>query len=126
MISYLRSSIVTESHGFHFGFYAEEPYVEADPDYVILKFPLLFEETVKDMEVIGRLLRKKFIRIFSSELEEIRRDYLLSIYAESGRVFEKMLKTDDKEGKQKVYYGEYDGGINHSNWYHIGENKWSI
>ena len=111
IIGFLRSSIVSESYAFYFGFYEDELFVEENPDYIILKLPIFFEGVEEDIIEIEKLLRRKFIRVFSSEIEEIRRHYMIKIF-EKCEVLFKYILEEDKIGKKEgiqVFYGEYMG-----------------
>ncbi len=111
IIGYLRSSIVSESHAFYFGFYTNELFVEENPDYVMVKLPAFFDGIEEDIIEIEKLLEKNFIRIFTSEIEEIRRHYMVKIYERCGMLFEHVLEDESNEIKEgiKVFYGEYMG-----------------
>lgn len=109
VISYLRSSAVTESHEFYFAYYADEPFIEEEPDGVILEFGEFFHGLEEDISELKNCLSKKFIRIFSSELEEIRRSYTLCIYAECEKLFCWVLDNVSEQIGIDVWYGEYMG-----------------
>lgn len=109
VIGYLRSSIITESHAFYFGFYKDELFVEENPDYVVLKLSLLFEGVEEDIKEMETLLRKMFVRIFASEIEEIRRNYMLRVYVECKQIFEKILEENCDKKESEVFFGEYMG-----------------
>lgn len=109
IISYLRSSIVTGSNEFLFAFYSDEPYVEEEPDKVIWQMDDLFRDTEDDMIEVDKMLRERFIRILSSEIETIRRSYMIKLYEKCKKLFQQIVENiEDKEGI-KVYYGEYMG-----------------
>lgn len=111
IISYLRSSIVTRSNDFLFIFYSGEPYVEEEPDQVFWQVEDILRGTEKDMIEIEMILRKKFIRIISCEMESIRREYMIELYAECKKLFQLILSDIKEKEGIKVYYGEYMGEV---------------
>ena len=74
VISCLRSSYITGSFDFYIAFYAGEPFVEEEPDSAYYSMAVFWDGIGEDLERMGKKLRRKFIRVMSSETEEIRRD----------------------------------------------------
>lgn len=87
VISFLRSSYITGSHEFYIAYYFDEPFVEEEPDSRYYSLGLLFEGIDNDLDCINKELGKKYIRIMSSEKEEIRRWFVNNIYIRLGKIF---------------------------------------
>ncbi len=104
VISYLRSSYITESHAFCIAQYTDEPFVEEEPDSMYYSMRALFEGIEDDYKKLNKLLGSKYIRIMASEKEEIRRWYMEHIYAKLYEVF-KLILADTKY--KNIYYGGY-------------------
>lgn len=104
VISYLRSSYITGSHAFYIAQYADEPFVEEEPDSVYYSMGSLFEGVEEDYRRLHKLLESKYIRIMASEKEEVRRWYMDNIYSKLYEVF-KLLLADTKY--KNIFYGSY-------------------
>ncbi len=104
VISYLRSSYITGSHAFYIAQYADEPFVEEEPDSVYYSMGLLFEGVEADYRSLIKLLSEKYIRIMASEKEEVRRWYMEHIYRKLYEVF-KLLLADTRY--KNIFYGSY-------------------
>lgn len=111
VISYLRSSYVTGSHEFYIAYYANEPFVEEEPDSIYYGMRLLFDGVEDDLECLIKLLENKYIRIMASEKEEIRRWYIQQIYRKFYEVFKLLLTDMQKEKCGNIFYGSYMGEI---------------
>lgn len=104
VIAYLRSSYITGSHAFYIAKYADEPFVEEEPDSVFYSMGSLFGGVEEDYKRLHKLLEGKYIRIMASEKEEVRRWYMEHIYCKLYEVF-KLLLADTKY--KNIFYGSY-------------------
>ena len=111
MISFLRSSYITESHEFYIAYYFDEPFVEEEPDSRYYDLGLLFEGIDNDLECMNKELGKKFIRILSSEKEEIRRWFVDNIYIGLGKSFKLLFEDIQPQRNLEVFYGSYMGEL---------------
>ena len=107
IISSLRSSYITGSFDFYIAFYADEPFVEEEPDSVCCSMKFLLEGIGEDLECMEKKLRKQFIRVMSSEVEEIRRWYMEEIYGEFEGIFRRLLEDMKEERHVDVFFGSY-------------------
>ncbi len=107
VISYLRSSYITEAAEFYIAYYSDEPFVEEEPDGICYSMRELLKGVEDDREVLNRKLKEKFIRCKASEQEEIRRWYMDWIYREMEGIFEAALENMEGEKLMDVYYGNY-------------------
>lgn len=104
VISYLRSSYITGSHAFCIAQYADEPFVEEEPDSLYYSMSALFEGVEDDCQKLNKALQSKYIRIMASEKEEIRRWHMQHIYSKLYEVF-KLILANTKY--KNIYYGGY-------------------
>lgn len=111
VISFLRSSYITESHEFYIAYYFDEPFVEEEPDSRYYDLGLLFEGIDNDLECMNKELGKKFIRILSSEKEEIRRWFVDNIYIGLGKSFKLLFEDIQPQRNLEVFYGSYMGEL---------------
>ncbi|MCL1990318.1 MAG: hypothetical protein FWG67_05430 [Defluviitaleaceae bacterium] len=99
VISYLKSSYVTNSHHFKIAIYAKAPFVELYPCCEYIDMKLLFSGVEADIELFVKELRRKFAHFLKSEQEEIRRYYMELLYVESELVFKLILAQIYKNEK---------------------------
>lgn len=116
VLSFLRSSYLTESHKFLLTFYREEPFLEEEPDYMVLDLYHFFASTSADLQKLKKEIEKKFVHIFAAEQEEIRRWYMEELYQGFGRVLFSIVEKQE-EGMD-IFYG---GFMEELNW--IGRIK---
>lgn len=107
VISYLRSSFITQNHEFYISCYSGEPFVEECPDGVFYSLKTYFKEIEDDYLILEKLVKSKFIQVFSWELEEIRRNYMERVYAGCIKLFCDIFLKLDTKIRSKIYYGEY-------------------
>ena len=112
IITYLRSSYITESHRFKLAIYTEEPFVD-DPIYhTYLNMSVLYQETNQQLEAFTKKLNPKFYRILPYEVEEIRRHYILQLYQNSHLFLEQALEGMTNEDPTiPIYFGEEMGSL---------------
>ncbi len=116
VISYLRSSFITEKGEFYIAYYSGEPFVEEEPDSVFYSMKELLEGIEDDWDIMNRKLREKFIRFMTSEQEEIRRWYMDGIYEGMGRIFQAALESAEGEKQVGVFYGNYMDRLEKIGW----------
>jgi len=106
VITYLRSSAITESHKFKLAVYQGDPFI-SDPTYhALLDMKLLFTEVPNDLaEKLIKKLSPTYIQILPSEIEEIRRHFIIKLYQQSYHFFERIL-TEINDKQTIVYFGE--------------------
>ena len=107
VISCLRSSYITGSIDFYIAFYAGEPFVEEEPDSAYYSMAVLLDGIGEDLERMGKKLRGKFIRVMSSETEEIRRWYMEGFHGEWQGIFREILEGIGEEKHVDVLFGGY-------------------
>ncbi|MCX4352343.1 MAG: hypothetical protein OSJ60_11970 [Lachnospiraceae bacterium] len=107
VISFLRSSYITGSHDFYIACYSDEPFVEEEPDSRYYSLGLLFEGIESDMDCMNKELEKKYIRILSSEKEEIRRWHIDNIYRRLGEILQLLFEDMLPQRGLDVFYGCY-------------------
>ena len=112
IITYLRSSYITESHRFKLAVYTEEPFVD-DPIYhTYLDLSVLYQETNQQLEAFTKQLGSKFYRILPYEVEEIRRHYISLLYQNNHLFFERALEEMTNEDQAiPIYFGEEMGAL---------------
>lgn len=111
VVSCLRSSYILGSHEFYLAHYIGDEFVEENPDSKYLDMSVLFKPVKEDFEKLDYRLGRNFIRIFSSEKEEIHRWYMEKVYSRFGKVLGLILEETSEEKGVKVYYGEYMGEL---------------
>lgn len=86
VISFLRSSYVTRSHKFRIAAYNGEPFLDEGANYkhYCLEF---YGTAMEDMTAFESKLRKLYIRVLSSELEEVGRAYMDLLYQNTTEFF---------------------------------------
>ena len=107
VISCLKSSYITGSFDFYIAFYAGEPFVEEEPDSAYYSMAVLLDGIGEDLERMGKKLRGKFIRVMSSETEEIRRWYMEGFHGEWQGIFREILEGIGEEKHVDVLFGGY-------------------
>ncbi len=107
VISFLRSSYITDSHEVCIAYYTDEPFVEDEPDCGYYSLHSFFEGIENDLQYMIKELRNKYIRIMSSEKEEIRRWFMDEIYTRLGIVFKAILVDMQTKEDIDVFYGNY-------------------
>ena len=107
VISCLRSSYITGSFDFYIAFYGGEPFVEEEPDSAYYSMAVLLDGIGEDLERMGKKLRGKFIRVMSSETEEIRRWYMEGFHGEWQGIFREILEGIGEEKHVDVLFGGY-------------------
>lgn len=109
VISWLRSSYITESHKFKVAFYSGRIYLEEEPDSAMYSISPLLKGLEQDIDAMEKTIRTKFFRLYSSGKEEIRRYYSEQIYRQCEGLFRQMSAGLQEELAVKIYYGEYMG-----------------
>lgn len=110
--SYLRSSMITQSHRFKLAVYDKEPFVDASVYHTFLDLSPLYVQVADDLESWEAKLRPKFSRIFPSEMEEIRRAYIERLYQHTSLLFERVIRElSDGEKIVPVYFTEEMGDL---------------
>ncbi len=107
VISCLRSSYITGSFDFYIAFYAGEPFVEEEPDSAYYSMAVLLDGIGEDLERMGKKLRGKFIRVMSSETEEIRRWYMEGFLGQWQGIFREILEGIGEDKHVDVLFGGY-------------------
>ena len=112
VISYLRSSYITEKHLFKVTIYENEPFINEPTLYKLVDLTPLYKQIPEKIDKYSRKIRSKFIRVLPYEVEEIRRFYMERLYKDSWIFFEKAIsKTEVDDGRIPVYFGEELGSI---------------
>ena len=118
VITYLRSSYITESHQFKIALYEDEPFVEEAIMDRFVDLTQLYKQEERIPELIDKLTRKirlKFIRVVPYEIEEVRRFYMESLYKNSSFFFKNIVNEmgtgESGSVKNIVYFGEEMGKI---------------
>lgn len=114
IICYLRSSFITRSHNFLIEAYQKEIFMEENPPYVLYSFKELLDLSECDIKILEQKIRQEFVRVLSSEIEEIRRYYMEELYQKMCEIFEEMIKELKEEWKGQsilIFYGEQMGKI---------------
>jgi len=112
VLTYLKSSYITNHHKFKIAIYLDEPFVELYPprDYISMK--PLFVDVETDMDVFTKRLKQDFSRMMASEIEELRKYYMELLYIESVMFFKQLfseLKNDIK--LPAVFFGAELGEV---------------
>ena len=107
VISCLKSSYITGSFDFYIAFYAGEPFVEEEPDSAYYSMAVLLDGIGEDLERMGKKLRGKFIRVMSSETEEIRRWYMEGFLGQWQGIFREILEGIGEDKHVDVLFGGY-------------------
>lgn len=110
VFSYLRSSCITGNHDFLLSYYEDEPFMDENPEDITVDMSAVFAGIEEDYGVLNRYLSEKYIRVFPSEREEIRRWYLLEIYKNMGDIVREMIEKMGTREKKVIYYGGYMEG----------------
>ena len=112
VITYLRSSYVTESHHFKLAIYQKEPFTNPPLYQTFLDMKFLYVQIASYMEILIKKLTPPYVRILSYEKEEIRRTFTAKLYEESYHFFERVLTELESEDKKiPVYFGEEMGQL---------------
>ncbi len=107
VISFLRSSYITNNQEFYIAYYEEEPFVEEEPDCIYFNMKRAFSGIEEDWNEIDEVLHQKFIRVFAGEKEEIHRWYMGRIYIALENIMKTAVEKMHKIGAITVYYGGY-------------------
>ena len=107
VISCLRSSYITGSFDFYIAFYGGEPFVEEEPDSAYYSMAVFWDGIGEDLERMGKKLRGKFIRVMSSETEEIRRWYMEGFLGQWQGIFREILEGIGEDKHVDVLFGGY-------------------
>jgi len=112
VITFLRSSYITESHRFKLAIYQEEPFVD-EPIYVTyFDLASLYQYTPQQINAFIIKVRSTSVRLLPDEIEEIRRCYLEQLYQHSDHFFEGVVQKMKNKGQEiPVYYGEEMGKL---------------
>ena len=105
VLSFLRSSYLTKSHKFLLAFYREEPFLEEEPDRMILDLYYFFAPASADLQKLKKEMEKQLPHIFAAEQEEICRWYMEELYQRFGEVLFSIVEKQE-EGIE-VYYGGF-------------------
>lgn len=112
VITYLRSSYITKSHKFKIALYEKRPFVEKPSAHSYYALNSFFQLVEKDIKIFEKTLGKKFYRIKTSELEEIRRYYFGLLYCEAKVFFQTILGEKVQQKKDiHIFFGEEMGEI---------------
>lgn len=112
VITYLRSSYITQSHRFKIAFYPEVPFVKEDPDFTVFDFTPFLEGVEEDTESLKHALQKRIVNIFSCYQEEISRYYMGRLYQKSICLFQQLIRDIKSEGNTiSVFFGDEMGEI---------------
>ena len=107
VITYLRSSVITDSHQFRLAVYQGEPFVEVPIYHTLLDMKPLYQEVLNDVQVLIKKLSPPYFQILSSEKEEIRRSFTVKLYQQSYHFFERVLEEMSADHQQIIiYFGE--------------------
>ena len=115
VISFLRGSYVTGSHEFCIAYYEDEPFVEEEPDSRFYSLRLLFEGIEDDFIRMNKELGNKYIRIFASEKEEIRRWFMEKIYMRLGEILKLIFEGVQTDKNLDIFFGNYMGELDKVN-----------
>ncbi|MCL2865843.1 MAG: hypothetical protein FWE25_09920 [Lachnospiraceae bacterium] len=112
IVTYLRSSYITQSNQFGLTSYAGEVFVGEIAFWQRIGLAFLFDDVAATMEQFTQKLQLFFIRVFSYEVEEVRRYYMELLYQNSVCFFEIVLQNVEKaEVLIPVYFGEEMGKL---------------
>jgi len=106
VITYLRSSALTESHRFKLAVYKEEPFVDAPIYETRLEMKSLYTEVPNDVQALIKKLSPTYIQILSYEKEEIKRRFTARLYQQSYHFFAGVLEEMETQQQLPVYFGE--------------------
>lgn len=107
VISYLRSSYITESHKFFIACYVDEPFMEEEPDCIFLDLQCLFIDVDEDLRIMNKELEGQLVQIFSSFKEEIRRWYMQHLYEKMENIFKRIIEEAEETKNKQIYFGGY-------------------
>lgn len=107
VISFLRSSYITNSHEFYIAYYEDDLFVKEEPDCIYFSMKPAFYGIEEDWNEIDEDLHKNFIRVFAGEKEEIHRWYMEQIYITLESVMKMAVDNIPKSRDIDVYYGGY-------------------
>jgi len=111
VLTYLKSSYITNTHKFKIAIYADELFVELYPPYAYIDMKLLFTDIDADMDVFRKKLKQHFLHLMTSEIEEFRRYYMELLYIQSVMYF-KLVFSDLSEIKlPAVFFGAELGEV---------------
>lgn len=79
-ISFLESSILTQSYDLQVAFYNEKTYLDDTPVYVYWKPLLVFSKVEEDMVFFKKKVLENVVRVRDYEMDVIRRKYLTNHY----------------------------------------------
>ena len=112
VITYLRSSYITESHRFKLAIYQEEPFVDPPVYTAFLNLAFLYQDTCQQLNALIQKARTSSVRLLPDEMEEIRRCYLEQLYQQSDCFFEEVIqKINSQAPAISVYFGEEMGKL---------------
>lgn len=107
VITYLRSSAITENHQFKLAIYQEEPFLDAPIYETYLNMKHLYLNVSDDARMLLKELSPPYIQILSYEEEQIKRNFTARLYEQSYHFFEQILKEMATTNNQRpVYFGE--------------------
>lgn len=112
VITYLRSSCVTESHQFKVAVYPKKPFIDDPTYYTFLELKSLYMDMPQYVENLIKKLTPPYFQILSYEQEEIKRKFMAKLYERSGHFFECVInEMASGEKKIPVYFGEEMGEL---------------
>ena len=112
VITYLRSSAITESHKFKLAIYQTAPFVDKPIYQRLINMKPLFADVPEEAQALVRKASPPFFHIIPFEKEEIKRNYTVRLYQQSYHFFDRAIKEMEIDNQQiTVYFGEEMGGL---------------
>ena len=112
VITYLRSSAITESHQFKLAVYEKDPFIGTPIYQTMLNMKPLYTEVPNYMQTLLKQLSPPYFQIFPYEKEEIKRSFTAKLYHQSHHFFDHVLKEVKMNRKQRpIYFGEEMGEL---------------
>lgn len=113
VISFLRSSAITNSHKFRIAGYVDEIFVETPIFETFVSFKNSVNKGLGQTDDLYKKLAPTFIQITNYEKEEIRRYYTTQLYKVCSKKFRDVLiSQNDTNSPLKIYFGEEMGELN--------------
>lgn len=120
-ISYLRSSLLTQTYDFRIDFYDKNFYLDENPIYTYIPLDFIFSYYNNDIFYLIENMKKAFIRLQQYEIELVQKKYAFYYYKISAKFFADLADEIfnmssffelQMEKEVKVIFGEYmDKGI---------------
>ena len=112
VITYLRSSAITECHQFKLAVYQEEPFIDVPIYHTMLNMDSLYTEVPNYAQTLFKQLSPPYFQILSYEKEEIKRNFTVRLYQQSYHILKQAIKEMAIANKQRrVYFGEEMGEL---------------